>query len=234
MTNILDLGAPFGLPCDEIFLPQIIAGTVACKEPSFNYGEKPEDLLKDVHLLILGGGEDISPSLYACTNVASHASETLSMRDEFELRMFTAATKMGIPILGVCRGAQLVCAATGGSLIQHVDNHAGGSHSIFIEAGLLEEDKRVVLPMTSAHHQMMHPEGTSYQLLAWTPKRSKVYVHSIDPFSPLTVDPEIVYFRDTNALGVQGHPEWMDPRSDTVAAVRKLCRDFLNVNIQEV
>lgn len=234
MINILDLGEPFGLPCDDIFAPQIRAGVVSCASVAATRKVTPSVLLKDVHLLILGGGEDISPSLYACTNVASHAPDSPSQRDQFEAAMFVEAVKQGIPILGVCRGAQLVCAMSGGSLIQHVDNHAGGSHSVVFKPDILEEDKHVYLPMTSAHHQMMHPEGTHYELLAWTPKRSKVYIHDIDPFSPLTVDPEIVYFRDSHALGVQGHPEWMDPDCDTVKAVRKLCRDFLHVNIQEV
>ena len=70
---------------------------------------KPEQLTTD-GMLILWGGEDISPSIYNQDVVHARAPKSPSIRDQCEITMFKAAVKLGIPIIGVCRGAQLACA----------------------------------------------------------------------------------------------------------------------------
>lgn len=75
------------------------------------------EALEPLHGLVLTGGHDIDPRWYE-----AHPSPELGTldphRDEFELALFHAARAKGIPILGICRGLQLVNVAMGGTLWQ--------------------------------------------------------------------------------------------------------------------
>ena len=75
--------------------------------------------------LVLTGGHDVDPQWYD-----AHPSPALgpvdSRRDEFELALFHAARKRGLPILGICRGMQLVNVALGGTLYQDLPSEQPG------------------------------------------------------------------------------------------------------------
>lgn len=178
--------------------------------------------LKGKKLLFLWGGEDISPSLYGQAPVRARAGEKPSRRDEIEVNLAKAAIQEGIPILGICRGAQLMCALGGGSLYQHVDNH-GVNH------WLNYKDHKVM--SNSCHHQMMIPTE-DMQVLATTECRSpKKWQDQEDCVIVNEPEPEIVYMPKHKALGVQGHPEWMDYDSEFVKLVRQLTGELLHVEI---
>jgi GMP synthase-like glutamine amidotransferase len=162
---------------------------------------------EDIDALVIWGGGDISPTLYN-SGVAKWcgASEQLSRNDRIESGAVAAAITRGIPIIGVCRGAQLCCAMAGGKLIQHVDGHAGGGHEITGKDGA-----KVIT--SSVHHQMMYPWDVEHELIAWSStRRSRVYqtdIDDIDPVASEKVEPEIVWFPKIKALAIQGHPEFM-------------------------
>lgn len=179
----------------------------------------PDDLNHD--LLILWGGEDISPYLYGEPVVAARAGASPSRRDELEMALIDEAIRKGIPILGICRGLQLLCAHQGGKLFQHVDNHAGASHGIVY--------KGEVFRTNSCHHQMVIPND-DMEVVAYTPVLSpyKITTRKIKDEGD---EPEIVYFPKIKALGVQGHPEWLDQRSDLTRLTRHLLEEKLNVRL---
>lgn len=160
-----------------------------------------------IDALVIWGGGDISPTLYN-SGVARWcgASAELSRNDKVESAAISAAITRGIPIIGVCRGAQLCCAMAGGKLIQHVDGHAGGNHEITDNKG----NKHIT---TSVHHQMMYPWDVDHELIAWSSsRRSRVYqtdLTDVDPVACEKVEPEIVWFPKIKALAIQGHPEFM-------------------------
>ena len=166
-------------------------------------------LNREVDAIVIWGGEDISPSIYNHrVSKFTGASDKMSDRDIVEYGLFQAAVDAGIPIIGVCRGAQLACAASGGSLVQHVSGHAGTPHGVTLADG------RNIL-VNSLHHQMMYPFETEHKLLGWSEKKlSKYYIgqddvdidHMHDADTP---EPEFVYFPETKALAIQGHPEFM-------------------------
>lgn len=92
------------------------------------------DLVQLIDGLVLSGGADIDPSRYGA-EPHPRLGETDAGRDEFELALIHAARAKGIPILGICRGAQLVNVAFGGSLHQHVDISEGVGHPNWLEPG---------------------------------------------------------------------------------------------------
>lgn len=178
--------------------------------------------LKDAKLLILWGGEDISPSIYGQVPVRTYASPNPSRRDQIEINLAKAAMQEGIPILGICRGAQLLCALGGGALYQHVENH-GNMHT------LIYKDQKIM--GNSCHHQMMIPTP-DMQVLAYTECLSPYkWLDQADPIEAHGPEPEIVYMPKQKAIGVQGHPEWMDYDSQFVKLVRQLTGELLHVTI---
>jgi anthranilate/para-aminobenzoate synthase component II len=175
---------------------------------------RPEDIRDGIPMdaLVIWGGEDISPSIYG-DKVSSYTSadEELSDRDRLEVMAVSEAMARGIPVIGVCRGAQLVCAMSGGRLIQHVNNH-GRSHKITTFDG-----HNVVT--SSVHHQMMYPFDVEHVMIGWsTERRSDVYIIGSDMNDEKMfgqVEPEIVWFPKTKCLAIQGHPEFHgDPETD--------------------
>ena len=172
--------------------------------------------------VLFWGGTDIHPSIYgAKRNFHSGASlHGLSKRDEFELKAMTWCKANDIPIIGVCRGAQLACAFSGGSLAQHVTGH-GRDHMM---STLLDGE----MMTTSSHHQMMNPAGTDGVILAWSTHRlSNCYQGEtmVDIVSMKeTVEPEIVWWPSTKALGIQGHPEWCKTHEEPFV---QLCNKYV-------
>lgn len=162
----------------------------------------PNDL-REGDILIVHGGADISPSLYnKKVSRHTHASDRPSARDVVEWDMMQYASKHGIPTIGICRGAQMLCALAGGYLIQHVNHHAGWRHPVVTVDG-------VEFNTNSIHHQMMYPFGVDHEMLGWSKsKLSDVYFDE-DTEVQVDVEPEFVYFPKVKGFAIQWHPEMM-------------------------
>lgn len=164
--------------------------------------------------VVFWGGTDIHPSLYKqghhFTNFASRATDKvgnplLSQRDLFEWNVMKHCKLKKIPMIGVCRGAQLACAFAGGRLIQDVTHH-GQTHTMTTSTGK-------TIQTTSAHHQMLYPFDVEHHMLAWsTNNRSTHYKDDKGTLDDMwgRVEPEVVYFPEINCLAIQGHPEWVE------------------------
>jgi GMP synthase-like glutamine amidotransferase len=186
---------------------------------------------KNVDAFLLWGGTDIHPSFY---NEAPHrhnqAPALPSQRDVWEWQAMKHCKANGIPIIGVCRGAQFMCAFAGGKLIQHVTGHDTGGHHVVTADG-------ETFYVTSAHHQMLDLLGTKHELIAWAPKNlSAVYYGEKSETPPTVVDamktnnfkePEIVFFPEFKGLAIQGHPEWSEIGSDFVNKTNELVVEYL-------
>lgn len=186
-----------------------------------------------IDVFVLWGGTDIHPSLYNCKpHMLNGAPNQPSKRDIFEWKAIQTCIAKNIPIIGVCRGAQMLCAAAGGKLIQHVNGHARGDHRMVTKDGLS-------MLTTSAHHQMMDLEGTTHELIAWADgclsnvyygESSRTPEHIVDKVAKgKFVEPEIVYFPTLNALAIQGHPEWSDKKLPFVQLCNELIEEYLLV-----
>ncbi len=178
--------------------------------------------LDETDVVLFGGGEDISPSIYnQKPSRYCHASEHLSARDLLEIEVFKRAQTKGAGMLGICRGAQLLCALSGGSLIQHVTYHAGPDHIMTTSDGMS-------INVCSVHHQMMNPFGTKHELIGWAAdKLSGVYLIEDEKKVEMEVEPEVVFFPETKALGIQYHPEFMSDNDEAVVYSRSLVKKYL-------
>jgi putative glutamine amidotransferase len=128
--------------------------------------------------VLLTGGGDIDPGRYGAQPHPA-TSRVSQARDTAELEMLDAAVAAGKPVLGVCRGMQLVNVARGGTLCQHLRGDAGhtpspgtfGSHPVRIEAGsrlagiLGANGAGVDVP--TAHHQAIDRLGDGLVATAW-------------------------------------------------------------------
>lgn len=164
----------------------------------------PQPLMLEADVIVFNGGADIGTEIYGelpIPGVPLHASA----RDKAEMEVFQKCSDPTILKLGICRGAQLLNCLNGGTLWQDVNNH-GHDHSMTLQDGSL------TMPITSTHHQMMRPArgaeiiGVSRQA---TSKRSQLETWTKTLRAENDLDMEVVYYRDTNSLCIQGHPEYV-------------------------
>lgn len=187
----------------------------------------PHDL-REGDVLLVWGGEDISPALYnEPLNAYGDGDPNPSYRDHIEWSLMKMAVDLDIPIIGVCRGAQMLCALAGGSLWQDVSGHSG-NHIVYTYDGKQ-------LTTNSLHHQMMRLDTLKpddYEVIAWTEARSKVYHHSVCSVhlkKPGEVDPEFVYFPKVKGFAVQWHPEFVDYPDEATDYVFNFINERLGV-----
>ncbi|MEA3334531.1 MAG: gamma-glutamyl-gamma-aminobutyrate hydrolase family protein [Chloroflexota bacterium] len=90
----------------------------------------PDEQIARLDGLFLPGGGDIHPRFYNEPLQGSDPDDIHIDRDELELPLARAALQAGIPILGVCRGLQVLNIAAGGSLLQHVEGHKSPEESV--------------------------------------------------------------------------------------------------------
>jgi len=177
-----------------------------------------------VDAVVFWGGQDIHPSLYHHSpSKYTQAGPGPSHRDIFEWNAMKYCKLHKIPMIGICRGAQMLCAAAGGWLIQHVTSHNNGSHSMITSDG-------VVMNTTSAHHQMLYPFDVNHIVLAKASHPlSHVYLNGYDTEVDMKGKPEIeaVWFPDIRGLGIQGHPEWVGNDSEYAKYCNDLVREYV-------
>ncbi|MFI6939869.1 gamma-glutamyl-gamma-aminobutyrate hydrolase family protein [Streptomyces sp. NPDC050418] len=78
--------------------------------------------------VVIAGGPDVEPVRYGA-EVHPRTGPPARERDAWELALIQAALASGTPLLGICRGMQLLNVALGGTLVQHLDGHTGGTGS---------------------------------------------------------------------------------------------------------
>lgn len=130
--------------------------------------------------LVLSGGGDIDPARYgADRDPASDPAN--SERDDAEIEMVRRAIAAGLPLLGICRGLQVVNVALGGTLHQHLPDlvghdghspeaHGYGTHKVSVAAGsqLAGMLGRTEASVPTHHHQAAGRLGDGLVATAWT------------------------------------------------------------------
>lgn len=164
----------------------------------------PADWVHHLDGLVLTGGADIDPTRYGHDNTAS---ATEPDRDAIEFALYEAALADGIPVLGICRGFQLINVYAGGTLHQDVPGHARydlppstAVHELEIERGsLVDELYEGRHQANSLHHQTAAEIGDGLRVTARAEDGT----------------PEAIEVPGRRVLAVQWHPEMMDHHDPT-------------------
>jgi putative glutamine amidotransferase len=106
---------------------QRAGGMALLLPPDPAVADHPEDVLEAVDGLVLAGGGDIGPASYG-EDAWPETTGVNPARDEFEIALARAAVERDMPVLGICRGMQLLNVALGGTLVQHLPEAVGHDH----------------------------------------------------------------------------------------------------------
>ena len=90
-----------------------------------------DELLATVDAVLISGGHDMDPARYGQENTDSRSWREES--DEFDISIIGQTLAHGLPILGICRGLQVINVALGGDLRQEVQTPGGGDHPPYSE-----------------------------------------------------------------------------------------------------
>jgi putative glutamine amidotransferase len=210
LTSYLERATSGVWDTHAVFLPWVYAepvvsagGSVAVLPPQPPTPDAVAAVLAALDGLYIAGGYDVDPGLYGAD--AHAATDTpRADRDAWEIALFNGACALGMPVLGVCRGAQVINVARGGTLAQHLPDALGhndyqGGDAVYRRIGVrvaagsrlaaLHPSERDV-PMY--HHQAIDVLGSGLTVTA----------HSVDGIIEAVEDPTLDF-----CVAVQWHPE---------------------------
>ncbi len=195
----LHLELLIGLGALPVMVP-VVDGTLACLP---QYMERMDGLL-------LVEGDDVEPKRFAARKANfKYLEKTHPLKDEIEIRLLRNALRREVPILGICRGSQLLNVACGGTLYgdvqkekgterHHIDyeNYDTFRHPVSVAPGtpLADWYRRKMLKVNSYHHQGIRALASRFQPMA----------HADDGLIEAYYDPKVDF-----VVGLQFHPERM-------------------------
>jgi putative glutamine amidotransferase len=213
------------LPIDYMTAIQRAGGMAVMIPPDPHLERDPDEMLDLLDGLVLAGGEDIDPSAYGA-QPHPMTSNTVPERDRVELALTRRAVERDLPVLGICRGMQLVNVALGGTLKQHLPDEVGH-----------EDHRRVPGSFDGADHDVrLRPGSLAARAAGEEHHNTKSHHHQgvdcigagLEVSGHATLDelPEAIELPARRfVLGVQWHPE-ADPGSGVIAALVAEARDY--------
>jgi putative glutamine amidotransferase len=184
------------------------------------------ELVEPLDGLVLQGGSDVAPESYQEKPLKPEWSGD-RVRDLYEMALVHEFMAQGKPILGICRGAQLLNVALGGTLYQDIEQQKKGAlthrdwnvydqnfHGVRIEGGLSKlYSGQTVGRVNSVHHQAIKDVGKNLRVEAVCENDGVI---------------EAVRFDGPSyALAVQWHPEFQDPGDSSLLSGDPVLEEFL-------
>jgi gamma-glutamyl-gamma-aminobutyrate hydrolase PuuD len=190
------------------------AGAMPVLLPPVGTTEEAEATVARLDGVVIAGGSDIGPEYYDAVAKHPETAVTAPDRDVWELAVAKAALQLHVPLLGICRGMQILNVASGGTLHQHIPdlvghhNHSGTSEGFGVHKVRVTSGKQLlsILPdggqffdVPTHHHQSVEKVGDNLRAVAWA---EDGIVEAVEGTNP-----------DEFIVGVQWHPEQgTDPR----------------------
>ena len=153
-----------------------------------------EQRLRGIDGVLIPGGGDLNPSTYGQAAESTAIYGTNDLQDAADLGIVTYALGVGIPVLAICRGLQVVNVARGGTLVQDMEHDHRHHVAPVTIATFVDEMGLSSATVTAScyHHQMIDRLGTGLGVIA---RSAEGYIEAAKIFSPGW------------AFGVQWHPE---------------------------
>ncbi len=205
------------LPLSYVEAVQRAGGLAVMLPPDERLAADPDEALDLIDGLMLAGGADIDPASYE-QEAHPETADTAPERDAFEIALVRRAIERDMPVLGICRGMQLLNVACGGTLLQHLPERYGH-----------HEHRRVLGSFDGADHDVALSDGSAAAGAAGeVAHATKSHHHQgvdrlgealvVSGVSTLDDLPEAIELPGRRfVLGVQWHPE-ADPASTVIGA----------------
>ncbi len=216
---IYPAGRASGIEIDVFFQPYArILSAAGANVVFLPRDSAPDVLLRSLDGVLLAGGQDVHPARYGGV-ISPEATELDPAQDEFDLAMARQAVRMGMPLLGTCRGLEVLNVALGGTLADHGrPRHDAGSrpashrtHLVHFEAGsLMHRLYGAQECVNSLHHQAIDRPGTSVRV---TGRADDGVIEAIE-------------LTDRPAVGVQWHPEFHSGHDPILAWLAEAAREW--------
>ena len=200
----------------------IMGGHMPVIIPDTDDAARLRKVLKKIDILLVPGGEDVAPERYN-TPRSPRLEEVNEARDAFEYRLLTEAVRLRKPILGICRGMQMLNVFLGGTLYQDLPteypdtsvHHRGTMHRILVnrDTRLYQLLGQETAEVNSFHHQAVRQLAPG---LRGTARATDGTIEAVECDSlPI--------------VGVQFHPERLTEQGDTLFLrlfrdLKKLCK----------
>ena len=203
----------------------LLTGGIPVVIPLMQDDNEMIELLNSLDGIIFTGGEDFDPAFYNERPIPQ-MGRVNAPRDKFDIKLLQLAAERSVPVLGICRGIQLINIAFGGSLyqdlpVQYYDKSIRhrqsqpseeASHSVIVENFTVFSDivKEQTLMVNSAHHQAIKDVAKGFRIAGKSSDKIVEVIEKID--------------NDNWILGVQFHPEMRVTRD---VAMRRIFQRFI-------
>jgi putative glutamine amidotransferase len=206
------------LPAGYVTAVNQAGGLALMIAPDPGLAEDPDALLRRLDGLIVSGGVDVDPASYGA-EPHPETNGCTPERDAFEIALIRRAVELDMPVLGICRGMQVLNVAFGGTLLQHLPETFGhedhrrvpgnfdeADHDVRLAPASLAASAAGELVHTTKSHHHQGVDGIGGGLI-------------VTGTSALDDLPEAIELPDRQfVLGVQWHPE-ADERSQVIGAL---------------
>jgi putative glutamine amidotransferase len=194
---------------------------------------KVEHVVQELDALVLQGGADVAPETYGQKPLKDEWRGDV-VRDRYELALLRSFLAQKKPVLGVCRGAQLLNVAFGGSLYQDIATQCPNAHE-HIDVELYDQFEHDVTFIQGTPLAELYPKATQLRVTSIHHQAVAELGKGIEVEAVSTLDGLVEAFRcpgEAYARGVQWHPEFHHGRQ-ALADSSPIMLDFLRASRTE-